>query len=72
MEITKDIFNTGKNVTRDRLYSAIDTVEELYEKKNNLCCNKIPTREGLPVALKTAKERQVLFSEFMWKTIAPL
>ena len=30
MEITKDILNTGKNITRDRRYSAIDTVEELY------------------------------------------
>ena len=40
MEITKDIFNTGKNVTRDRLYSAIDTVEELYEKKTTYVATK--------------------------------
>ena len=37
MEIPKDILNTGINVTGDRLYSAIDTFEELYHKKNNLC-----------------------------------
>ena len=29
-EISKDILNTGRNVTEDRLYFAIDTIEELY------------------------------------------
>ena len=29
-EISKDILNTGRNVTGDRLYFAIDTIEELY------------------------------------------
>ena len=33
MEIFKDILNTGRNVTGDQLYSAINTVEELYQKK---------------------------------------
>ena len=65
MQIFKDILNTGRNVTGDRLYSAIDTVEELYQKI-------MPNRKGLPVALKTAKGREVLSSEFMWKNNSPV
>ena len=30
MEISKYILNTGTNVARDRLYSAIDTIEEVH------------------------------------------
>ena len=33
MEISKDNLNTGRNVTGDQLYSTIDAVEELYQKK---------------------------------------
>ena len=33
-EISKHILNIGRNVTGDRIYSAIDTAEELYLKKN--------------------------------------
>ena len=33
MEISKNILNTARKATGDRLYSAIDTVEELYQKK---------------------------------------
>ena len=29
-------------------------------------------REGLPVALKTAKEWEILSSEFMWKNNSPV
>ena len=32
----------------------------------------MPNREGLPVALKTAKGREVLSSEFMWKNNSPV
>ena len=32
METSKDILHTGRNVTGDRRYSAIDTVEEIYQK----------------------------------------
>lgn len=39
MEISKGILSTG-NITGDQLYSAVDTVEELYQKKkSNLCRN---------------------------------
>ena len=72
MEISKDILSTGRNVTGDRLHSAIDTVEELYQKKTTYVGTIIPNRKGLPVALKTAKGREVLSSEFMWKLIAQL
>ena len=33
MEISKNILNTRINDIGDRLYSAIDTVKELYQKK---------------------------------------
>ena len=33
MEISKDILNTERYVTGGPLYSGIDTVEELYQKK---------------------------------------
>ena len=59
--------NTGTNVTGDRLYSAIDTVEELYQKKTTYFGTITPNRKSLPVALKTVKGREVLSSEFMWK-----
>ena len=32
----------------------------------------MPNRKGLPVALKTAKGREVLSSEFMWKNNSPV
>ena len=32
----------------------------------------MPNREGLPVALKTAKGQEVLSSEFMWKNNSPV
>ena len=54
MEISKDILNTGRNVTGDQLYSAIDIIEELYPIKKNLFGTIMPNRKGLPVALKTA------------------
>ena len=39
MEIFKNILSTGRSATGYRLYSAIDTVEELYQKKKKLCRN---------------------------------
>ena len=71
MKISTDILNTGRNVTRDRLYPAIDTAEELYLKKQYIG-TIMPNRNGLPVALKTAKGREVLSSEFMWKNNSPV
>ena len=70
-KISKDILNTGRNVTRDRLYPAIDTVKELYQKKQYIG-TIMPNTKGLPVALKTAKGRKVLSSEFMWKNNSPV
>ena len=32
----------------------------------------MPNRKGLPVALKTAKGREALSSEFMWKNKSPV
>ena len=33
MEISKNIFNTGRNMAGDRSYSSIDIIEEPYQKK---------------------------------------
>ena len=33
MEISKNKLKTARNITRDILYSAIDTTEELYQNK---------------------------------------
>ena len=30
------ISNTGRNIAGDKLYSSIDTIEELYKKKNHI------------------------------------
>ena len=67
MEISIYILNTGRNVTVDRLYSAIDTIQELYQKKTAYVRTIMPNRKVLPVALKTAKGREVLSSGFTWK-----
>ena len=48
MEIYKDIFNNGRKVTGDWLYSAIDTVEKLKPEKNNLCWNNNAKQEKAP------------------------
>ena len=72
METSKDIFNTGRNVTGDRLYSVIDTVEELYQKKTTYVGTIMPNRKDHPVALKTAKGREVLSSNLHGKIIAQL
>ena len=37
--ISEDILITERNITRDRLYSSIDTIEVLYKKKNDICWN---------------------------------
>ena len=58
MEISKDILNTGRNVTGGPLYSGIDTVEELYQKKATYVGTIIPNRKGLPVALKLLKDEK--------------
>ena len=53
--------NTGRNVTGDRFYSAINIVEETYVG------TIMPNKKGLPVALKTGKEQELLSSEFVRK-----
>ena len=62
MEISKYNLKTGRNITGDWLYSEIDTVEELYQKKTTYARTIMPNRESLPVALKTAKGREVSYS----------
>ena len=51
MGISEDILITERNITRDRLYSSIDTIEELDEKKKNDTCwnNNAIYRKDLPL-----------------------
>ena len=73
MEISKDILNTGRNVIGDQLYSAIDTIEELYQKKTTYVGTIMPNREDLTVALKTAKkDEKDYLRNLCGKTIAQL
>ena len=64
MEILKDVLNTGRNVTGERLYCTVDTMEELYQKKTISAGTIMPDKKGLPLVLKTAKEQEVLSSKF--------
>ena len=56
------MLNTGKNITGDQLYSAIYIMEELHQSKTI----------NLPIVLEIAKERELLFSKFMWKNSSPV
>ena len=67
MDISKDSLNTKRKVTGDRLYSAIDTVEEVYQKKATYVRKIMPNRKGPPFVLKTSKGQEELSLEFMWK-----
>ena len=40
MEISKDILKPGRNITGDQIYSTIDIVEELYQKKTTYSSRK--------------------------------
>ena len=70
MQISKDILETGRNVTGDQLYSAIDTVEELYQKKTTYVRIIMPNRKGLLVALK--KNEKYYLRNLFGKIIAQL
>ena len=70
MEISKDSLNTKRKVTGDRLYSTIDTAEEVYQKKATYVRKIMPNRKSPPFARKTSKGQEVLSLEFMWKNIS--
>ena len=55
MEMGSDLFHTGRMVTGDRLYPAIDIAEMLYEKKLTYCRTINKNRKGLPAKIKTVK-----------------
>ena len=56
-----DLFHTGRMVTGDRLYPAIDIAEMLYEKKLTYCGTINKNRKGLPAKIKTVKSSYVSF-----------
>ena len=66
MEICSDLFHTGRMVTGEQLYSAIDTTEILYEKNLTYRRTINKNRKGLPADIKTVKER-ANESAFFWK-----
>ena len=70
MEISKDSLNTKRKVTGDRLYSTIDTAEEVYQKKATYVRKIMPNRKSPPFVWKTSKGQEVLSLEFMWKNIS--
>ena len=70
MEISKDSLNTKIKVTGDRLYSTIDTAEEVYQKKATYVRKIMPNRKSPPFVRKTSKGQEVLSLEFMWKNIS--
>ena len=65
MEISKDVLNTGRNITKDRLYLSTETIDQFYKNKITYVGTTVPSRKDLQIVLKTAKGRQVLSSEFM-------
>ena len=56
MEIAKDVLKTGRNIAEERLYSAIDTMEDLYQNETAYVRTIMSNRKGFPVAWKTARE----------------
>ena len=69
MKILKYMLKTRRNITGDRLYSVVDTMEKLYQNKATYVRRIIPNSKGLPVSLKTANKGKVLSSKFMLKNI---
>ena len=71
MEISKDVLNTRRNITKDRIYLSTETIDQLCKNKITYVGTTVPSRKDLQIVLKTAKGRQVLSSEFMWKNYGP-
>ena len=69
MKILKYMLKTRRNITGDRLYSVVDTMEKLYQNKATYVRRIIPNSKGLPVSLKNAKKGKVLSSKFILKNI---
>lgn len=67
MEITSDIVKTGRNLTADRGFTAIETVEELLKKNTTYVGTIMKNRRGLPMAAKESKQRPVHSTSFFWK-----
>ena len=72
MEMSKDILNTGRNVTGDRFYSAIDTAELLYKKNTTYVGTIMSNRKSLPTKFKSSKGRKPFTTEFAWKKDSPV
>ena len=72
MEMTSDLHRSGRNVTGDRLYSYVDTAEQLFKRNLTYCGAVMANRKGLPTKIKSVKERELNSSVFMWKKDSPV
>ena len=72
MDIATDILGTGRNLCGDRFYSSVKTAEALQEKRVTYVGTIMPNRAGLPLQLKTVKDRDIESSLFMWKKDSPV
>ena len=63
MEISKDVLNSGRNITGDWLFSFIETIEELYKKKSTYVGTILPDRKGLLRNTKNSERRSSIISE---------
>ena len=67
MDITSDIHGTGRNLTADRGFSAVQTALDLYEMNVTYVGTIKKNMTGLPGAAKDFKGRELLSTEFFWK-----
>ena len=72
MELSKDILNTGRNVTGERFYSAINTAEELQKNKTTYVGTIMSNRKQMPQDFKISKGREILSTKFLWKKDSPV
>ena len=72
MDLTSDIWNTGRNVCADRGFSSIEIAEDLYKLDLTYVGTITKNRAGLPTAMKDAKGREKESSKFFWKKDSPV
>ena len=75
MNITEDIANTGRNLTADRGFSAVEIAEDLHKKKITYVGTIMSNRTGLPTGAldkQVLKSRDIFSTVFMWKENSPV
>lgn len=77
MDMASDILGSGRNITGDRLYTAIETAEELFSNNITYVGTCMTNRKGLPSAVRNKtvrkdKSRVPCSSKFAWKVDSPV